>query len=100
MENEITGVNKTESPSVDTTEIIAKRLAAMRAKDREDLAKAMGYESWDNAMNSGVDKQLLDAGIDPDMGKPVINKLVENHPEHVKFSLRLKLLNVLLDWIL
>lgn len=77
------GVEVVESPATktDTTKIISERLAVMRNKDREELAKAMGYESWDSAMNSGMDKKLLDAGIDPEMGKPVINDLVENHPE-------------------
>lgn len=84
MGNTNPGENIAVTPTVeqpDTTKIISERLAAMRNKDRNDLAKAMGFDSWDSAMNSGMDKKLLDAGIDPEMGKPVINDLVENHPE-------------------
>lgn len=84
MGNTNPGEKVTVPPTVeqpDTTKIISERLAAMRNKDRNELAKAMGFDSWDSAMNSGMDKKLLDAGIDPEMGKPVINEIVENHPE-------------------
>lgn len=57
--------------------IIARRLA----ESREQMAVALGFESWDAAMNSGYDKKLLDAGIDPKVGKPIIDDLVANHPE-------------------
>ena len=57
--------------------IIARRLA----ESREQMAVALGFESWDAAMNSGYDKKLLDAGIDPKIGKPIIDDLVANHPD-------------------
>ena len=79
-----TGATNTATPAVDTTKIVAERIKATREKDRSELAKAMGFESWDAAMNSGLDKKLLDAGIDPDTGKPIIENLVENHPDVVK----------------
>ena len=59
------------------SKIVAKRLA----ESREQMAVALGFESWDAAMNSGYDKKLLDAGIDPKVGKPIIDDLVANHPE-------------------
>lgn len=82
---EETGVNPQEgavSPTAEEniTKIVAARLSA----EREKLAKAMGYSSWQNAMDSGVDKQLLDAGIDPEVGRPVINSAVDNHPDVVR----------------
>lgn len=81
MEEKVNSGEQTATPAVDTTKIISERLSAMRSKDREELAKAMGFESWATAMNSGMDKKLLDAGIDPELGKPIINDLVENHPD-------------------
>lgn len=79
-----TGVNGTATPAVDVTKIVAERLKVAREKDRAELAKAMGHESWEAMMSSGVNKKLLDAGIDPDVGKPVIDDLVATHPDVVK----------------
>lgn len=85
-----TGVNQAQSPSAnnqpteDTSKIIAKRISETRAKDRAELAAALGYSSWDEALNSGLNKKLVDAGIDPDAGKPIIQDMVENHPEVVR----------------
>lgn len=62
-------------------EQISKIVARRLAESREQMAVALGFESWDAAMNSGYDKKLLDAGIDPKVGKPIIDDLVANHPE-------------------
>lgn len=83
--NDVKGVNPdmgAASPAAEEniTKIVAARLSA----EREKLAKAMGYESWQNAMDSGVDKKLVDAGIDPEVGKPIINSAVDSHPDVLK----------------
>lgn len=78
------GVEGTVTPTVDITKIVAERVKAARDKDRAELAKAMGHDSWDAMINSGLDKKLLDAGIDPDAGKPIIDDLVATHPDVVK----------------
>ena len=81
------GAEGTATPAVENndkdniTSIVSKRIKQTREKDRAELAKAMGFDSWEALLNSGVDKKLLDAGIDPEVGKPVINDIVENHPE-------------------
>lgn len=79
------GVEGTATPAVENqenvTKIVSERIKKTREKDRAELAKAMGFDSWEALLNSGVDKKLLDAGIDPEVGKPVINDIVENHPE-------------------
>lgn len=79
------GVEGTATPAVENqenvTKIVSERIKVTREKDRAELAKAMGFESWEKLLNSGVDKKLLDAGIDPEVGKPVINDIIENHPE-------------------
>lgn len=86
MPNEETGENVATPPVAeqDVTKIVSKRINEIREKDRAELAKAMGYESWDAAMNSGLDKKLLDAGIDPAVGKPIIDNAVSNHPDVIK----------------
>lgn len=61
----------------DVTKIVSKRLN----EEREKLAKAIGFDSWDSAMNSGLDKKLLDAGIEPTTAKPVIESIVNSHPK-------------------
>jgi hypothetical protein len=84
MNNTQPGVEGTVSPAVDITKIVAERVKAAREKDRAELAKAMGHDSWDAMVNSGLNKKLLDAGIDPDAGKPIIDDLVAAHPDVVK----------------
>ena len=90
MEDEKTGVsvptpgtNGANAP-VDETKAFSERLKTVREKDRAELAAALGFDSWDAAMNSGLDKKLLDAGIEPSLGKPIIEDAVANHPEVIK----------------
>lgn len=73
----------TNEPKNDT-DAFAKRLKAVREKDRTELATALGFDSWEAALNSGLDKKLLDAGIEPSIGKPIIEDAVANHPEVIK----------------
>ena len=65
----------------DDTKAFSERLKAVREKDRAELAAALGFDSWDAALNSGLDKKLLDAGIEPSVGKPIIEDAVANHPD-------------------
>lgn len=65
----------------DETKAFSERLKAAREKDRTELAAALGFDSWDAALNSGLDKKLLDAGIEPSIGKPIIEDAVANHPD-------------------
>lgn len=87
MADEATGVNNnkdTPPVSEDTTKIIAQRIKAAREKDRLELAQAMGFDSWDKMLDSGVNKKLLDAGIDPELAKPVFDEMVEKHPDVIR----------------
>lgn len=79
-----TGVDPTGVVSPATEEQITKIVASRISAEREKLAKAIGYDSWDHAMNSGIDKKLVDAGIDPELGKPIIDSAVNSHPEVIK----------------
>lgn len=83
MGNE-TGVNVPTPGTQDETKAFSERLKAVREKDRAELAAALGFDSWDSALNSGIDKKLLDAGIEPSVGKPIIEDAVANHPEVIK----------------
>jgi hypothetical protein len=80
MDNE-NGVKPTEVAEQPPAEKIDKIIARRLSESREQLAVALGFDSWDSAMNSGYDKKLLDAGIDPKVGKPIIDNLVSTHPE-------------------
>lgn len=80
LENGVVPQEGAASPAA-KEEQISKIVAQRLNQSREKLATALGFESWDAAMNSGYDKKLLDAGIDPKVGKPIIDDLVANHPE-------------------
>lgn len=80
LENGVVPQEGAAQPAVNE-EQISKIVARRLAESREQMAVALGFESWDAAMNSGYDKKLLDAGIDPKVGKPIIDDLVANHPE-------------------
>lgn len=72
------------TPGTNETKAFSERLKATREKDRAELAAALGFDSWESALNSGLDKKLLDAGIEPSVGKPIIEDAVANHPEVIK----------------
>lgn len=84
MEEKTGATVPTPGTPQDETKAFSERLKAAREKDRAELAAALGYDSWDSAMNSGLDKKLLDAGIEPSVGKPIIENAVETHPEVIK----------------
>lgn len=85
MEFEKTGANvPTPGAQDDETKAFSERLKHVREKDRAELATALGFSSWEDALNSGYSKKLLEAGIDPDIGKPIIEDAVANHPEVIK----------------
>lgn len=83
MEDE-TGVNVPTPGTPGETKAFSERLKTAREKDRAELAAALGFDSWETALNSGLDKKLLDAGIEPSIGKPIIEDAVANHPEVIK----------------
>lgn len=80
--DEQTGVKvPTPGTQQDETKAFSERLKAVREKDRAELAAALGFSTWQDALNSGIDKKLLDAGIEPSIGKPIIEDAVANHPD-------------------
>lgn len=63
--------------TVDTTKAFANRLKESVAKEREAIAKTLGYDSYDALMKSREKKTLEDKGLDPDVVSPVIEELVK-----------------------
>lgn len=76
-----TGATVSPPDTTNETKAFSERLKATREKDRAELAAALGFSSWDEALNSGLDKKLLEAGIEPSVGKPIIEDAVANHPD-------------------
>jgi len=57
------GAEGTATPAVENqeniTKIVSERIKKTREKDRAELAKAMGFDSWEALLNSGVDKKTI-----------------------------------------
>ena len=75
------GAGNTDTPkNVTETQAFAHRLkdatAKARAEERENIAKELGYESYD-AMQKAKEKSMLEArGLDPEEVAPVVEELV------------------------
>ena len=66
---------------VDTTKAFAKRLKESTDKavaiERENIAKSLGYNSYEELQKSREKKVFEDNGLDPDVINPVIDELVK-----------------------
>ena len=79
---------------VTTTKIFSKRLkestAAAVMKEREEIAKRMGYSSYDEMIKEQDKQNLANKGLDPEMAAPIIeeivNKRIENDPRMQKVA--------------
>lgn len=67
--------------NVDTTKAFAKRLKESTDKavaaERENIAKSLGYNSFEELQKSREQKMFQDNGLDPDVVNPVIDELVK-----------------------
>lgn len=67
--------------NIDNTKAFAKRLREStdkaRAEERESIAKAMGYGSYDELTKSRERKVIEDKGLDPDDVAPIVEQLVK-----------------------
>lgn len=67
--------------SVDTTKAFARRLAEEKAKvvneERENIAKSLGYDSFEELQKSRERKRYEDAGLDPEDVSPIVEQLVQ-----------------------
>lgn len=75
--------NKT--PEVTETQAFAHRLKEAtdkaRAKEREDIARQLGFESYEALQKSREKKTYEDNGLDPDEVAPVIEEIVKQRLE-------------------
>lgn len=75
--------NKT--PEVTETQAFAHRLKEAtdkaRAKEREDIAKQLGFESYEALQKSREKKTYEDKGLDPDEVAPVVEEIVKQRLE-------------------
>ena len=71
----------TADSNIDNTKAFAKRLREStdkaRAEERESIAKAMGYGSYEELMKSRERKVIEDKGLDPDDVAPIVEQLVK-----------------------
>ena len=51
-------------------------------KEREKMAKQLGYNSWEEAIESKTNDKLLDKGIDPETVKPILKELMQADPDY------------------
>lgn len=70
-----------QQPDVTQTQAFSKRLkeSTQKAvdKEREAIAVQMGFTSYDEMIKSRETKVLEDQGLDPELAKPAIDKIVE-----------------------
>lgn len=70
-----------DNKPVDQTKAFAKRLAQEKAKavneERENIAKSLGFNSYEELQKSKERKTFEDRGLDPDELSPIVEELVK-----------------------
>lgn len=51
-------------------------------KEKEKMAKQLGYNSWDEALEAKTNDKIIDKGLDPDTIKPMLKELMEADPDY------------------
>ena len=51
-------------------------------KERDKLAKTLGYASWQDALEKKQNSALLDRGLDPETVKPILKELMQQDPDY------------------
>lgn len=77
---------KTTEDDITKTQAFAKRLSektaevteSVKAQTREEVAKQLGYESYNAMLQEKENKALTDKGLDPETVSPIVNELVES----------------------
>lgn len=71
---------------VDATKAFSKRLKEetikIREEERANLAKTLGYETYDDMVKHQQDNKLLQDGYDPETIRPILNDLLKTTPEY------------------
>ena len=67
--------------TIETTKAFAARLKeksdAVRAEERETIAKSLGYESYDKMLKEKETNLLKEKGLDPEEVTPIVEELVK-----------------------
>lgn len=78
---------KETTPPVDKTKEYSERLNKDRARIKQEtqaeLAKAMGFESWDEMLAKKHDDTMLEKGLDPELVKPMIKEFLKQDPDYI-----------------
>ena len=66
--------------NIEKTKVFAKRLNERTkqaiAKEREDIAKTLGYASYDDMVKKREQQVIADKGLDPEQVSPIVEELV------------------------
>lgn len=79
-----TPASPTEDPTKQYSERLKKDREKIRSEERENLAKQLGYDSYEKLRDAHVENSLLDKGLDPDTVKPLLKDLMKNDPEYLE----------------
>lgn len=87
-------VEADDGKKIDNHEAFAKRLKERTEKavleERENIAKTMGYGSYDEMLKERQKKELEDNGLDAEQASPIIDKLVkerlDNDPRMIELE--------------
>lgn len=63
----------------DETKAFSERLK----KEKEKMAKQLGYDSWEDALEKRTNSAMLDKGLDPETVKPLLKEMLKSDPDYV-----------------
>lgn len=66
-----------KNEGIEQTKAFAKRLSEVKIKEREAIAKTMGYNSYDEMIKEREAKLMEDKGLDPEQVAPIVDELVK-----------------------
>lgn len=75
--------DKPATPTGNETKAFSERLNKERAKLKSELAKSLGYDSWEEATEARANDVLLDHGIDLETVRPVLKDLLKSDPDYI-----------------
>lgn len=74
---------KATPPVEDQTKAFSERLKKEKEKLKSELARELGYESWEKAAEARATDTMLNKGLDPEKVKPIIKDLLKTDPDYI-----------------
>lgn len=75
---------------VNVTKIVSERIKGEKVKiqkeTKHEMAKSLGYETWEDFQNSLTDTKLLDRGFDPESARPLLKEVLQNDPDYIELK--------------